>query len=113
MASITGFLQARLDEEEQSAELFHELACPAGACSDDPQVRAAARYLWCDCECPRRLLEQIAVKRQIMHCHEQQLCYSGPPAPDWLCGMISVRQVLGALALPYELHPAWQEAWRP
>lgn len=113
MASITGFLRARLDEEEQSAQLFHELTCPAGVSSDDPQVRAAARYLGCDCECPWRLLGQITVKRQIVQCHEQQLCYCGPQAPDWPWSMISAQQILGALALPYELHPDWQEAWRP
>lgn len=113
MASITGFLRARLDEEEQAAELFHELTCLAGVNSPDPQARAARRYLQCECECPRRLLEQIAAKRQLLQRHEQQLCYSGRRVSDWPWSMISAQQVLGALALPYELHPGWEEAWRP
>jgi hypothetical protein len=59
------------------------------------------------------LLGQVAVNRQTVQCCEQQLCYPGPHTLAWPRSIIAAQQILGALALPYKLHPAWQEAWRP
>jgi hypothetical protein len=103
--STAEFVRSRLAQEEKQAQLFHELHCPV------PVGRR--QFLACRCPCPRRLLERIAAKYAILSDCERQILCLDDQAPGWLIDSLHARQLLGAIALPYELHPDWREQWRP
>jgi hypothetical protein len=104
-ADLTSFLNNRWDEEERDADLFHELDCPTSS-----PARRAGR---CGCPCPAQILHRTGTHRAILsHClrrmkreQEQGLC--------WPLDSILAFQSMKALALPFELHPSWQDGWYP
>lgn len=107
MHGMIAFIQERLDEDERDAGLFHELYCPV-----EPKLRGSG-IVWCGCPCPRQLLRQVAVRRQIVNTCQQQVAGQRGKTGRWTVGDVDTRQVLGALAVPYEQHPEWREGWRP
>ena len=113
VAAIADFIRDRFDEEERDAGLFHELGCPIPKNRDYPFSQPADERGRCECPTPIQLLDLIESRRQIVRDCEQQTLQLDPQSPDWLLLMLYVRQALGALALPYELHPDWREEWRP
>ncbi|GAA3784733.1 hypothetical protein GCM10022403_019290 [Streptomyces coacervatus] len=102
---LVGFLHARLDEDAHDAHLFHELACP---CSVTP-MRSAG----CACPCPASLLAAVRVSEGILRRYEQQLERERQCGLVWPLESSLVFAVLKAMALPYELHPAWRDSWYP
>ena len=96
---LIGFVVSRLAEEAQSAALFHELDCAGPA--------------RCRCPVPRQICARVAITRGIVGACEQRLLRGDVHGPGWPPGPLSAWKVLGAFALPYELHPSWQERWRP
>jgi hypothetical protein len=109
VSDLTRFLRDCLDEDERDARLFHELTCPA----DEQEARDGFPGLWCRCPVPARTLARVQATRDIIADCERQLRMPGSMAPGMLPAAAGVRQVLGAVALGYELSPRWQEQWRP
>jgi hypothetical protein len=95
ITDLSEFLQARLDEDEGDAALFHEFTCPARG--------------FCRCLVPRQILDHVAIRRRIVRGSERRL-RSHDPRPATVS---TAWQTLGAFALPYEQHPRWREYWRP
>ncbi len=106
---LIAFILARLDEDEQAAALFHELACPA----QDPQITHGHPILWCRCPVPRQILDQAWTTRHIIHACERHLPSQDTKAPGALMTAAKIQRILGAIALPYEQHRQWREHWRP
>jgi hypothetical protein len=109
ISDLTGFILARLDEDEQDAKLFHELTCSA----DEQEATDGFAGTWCRCPVPARILARVQATRDIIADCERQLRTPGSRMPGILPAAAGVRTVLGAMALDYELSPRWQEQWRP
>ncbi|MCW2930191.1 MAG: hypothetical protein JWM19_1153 [Actinomycetia bacterium] len=97
-SDLIGFILARLDEDERTAALFHELTCPAPPCH---------------CPVPRQILRWCQAERDIVTAYERQLTTPGTQAAHPPISPATIRQSLGAMALPHETHPQWREHWRP
>jgi len=109
ISDLTGFVLARLDEDERDARLFHELTCPAL----EQEARDGFPGTWCRCPVPAQILARVEVTRDIIADCERQLRMPGSGAPGTPPAAAGVRKVLGAMALDYELSPRWREQWRP
>jgi hypothetical protein len=109
VSDLTGFILARLEEDERDARLFHELTCPAA----EQEARDGFPGTWCRCPVPARILARVQVTRDIIADCERQLRVPGSGMPCRLPAAAGVRKVLGAMALDYELSSRWQEQWRP
>ncbi|MEU5452580.1 hypothetical protein [Streptomyces californicus] len=103
VAALADFLNRRWAEEAQEAKLFHELACT---------VLAEGLPETCDCPCPARIYERVAVDRRILRgCEEritkeqQELC--------WSIDSTLAFTTMKVLALPCELHSTYQYSWYP
>ncbi|MFC4608750.1 DUF6221 family protein [Streptomyces maoxianensis] len=102
---LVDFLHARLDEDAHDAHLFHELACPRSV-APDPSAT-------CACPCPASLLAAVCVNAGILRRYEQRLERERQCGLVWQLELILVFAGLKAMALPYELHPAWRDGWYP
>jgi hypothetical protein len=109
VSDLTGFILARLDEDERDARLFHELTCPA----EEQEARDGFPGTWCRCPVPAAILARVQATRDIVADCERQLRTPGSEVPGVLPAAAGVRKVLGAVALDYELSRRWQEQWRP
>jgi hypothetical protein len=107
VSDLTRFLLSRLDEDERDAHLFHEFTCAA----QGQQARDGLPGSWCRCPVPAQTLARGQVTRDIIARCEQQL--RQPVRPGTLSRADEIPKILGAIALPYELDPRWQEQWRP
>ncbi|MBQ0850549.1 hypothetical protein J8N05_20470 [Streptomyces sp. BH-SS-21] len=105
VTSLMSFLQDRWDEEQRDAALFHELDCP-----DPPQ---AGHVSHCWCPCPAQILGRLALHRRIVWDCEQRIRREQSRGVHWSVDSGRAFQIMKALALPYELHPAWQDTWHP
>ncbi|WP_331732006.1 DUF6221 family protein [Streptomyces sp. NBC_00989] len=105
------FVRARLAETASQAELFHELVCPAVA-SGEPGARTAVLE-GCVCPVPRQILDRVRALRSVLGDCEQRIRCQDPQDPKWPLDPVFAAQTLRALALPFELHPQWQDAWLP
>ena len=104
VGDLTGFILARVDEDEQDAGLFHEFGCPAG----EQEARDGLPGTWCACPVPARIR---AIRDIVAVCERPlRLPRSGESGMASAAGMI---KVLGAVALDYERNPWWREQWRP
>ena len=108
---LIAFVGARLAETASQAELFHELACAAVA-SGELGPRAAVPG-GCGCPVPRQILDRALVLRSVLDDCEQRIRCQDPRDPKWPLDPVFAEQALRALALPFELHPEWQDAWLP
>jgi len=108
---LIAFVGARLAETAAQAELFHELACTAVA-SGEPGPRTAVLE-GCACPVPRQMLDRtLALRSELDEC-ERRIRREDPEDPKWPLDPFFAEQTLRALALPFELHPQWQDAWLP
>ncbi|MFJ9729576.1 DUF6221 family protein [Streptomyces sp. NPDC101209] len=103
-SDLASFLRARWDEEVADSALFHELDCPA------QEAGAAGRA--CCCPCPARIRARIASQRRILADCEQRIARDRGQG-CWPLESILAFKAMQALALPFELHPAWQDNWYP
>jgi hypothetical protein len=97
---MIAFIEDRLDEDERNTRLFHEFDCPV-----EPGLLGSG-MAWCACPCPRQLLRQAAVRRQIVKSCRQQIRSRGRTSR-----VAEARQILAALTLPYRQHPDWRANW--
>lgn len=104
IADLVSFFHDRLDEETRDAALFHELDCPVS------HTTGRGR---CCCPCPARLLDQLATFRILFQRCEQRIRNEAEGDVCWPLDSILAFQTMKALALPFELHPAWQDNWYP
>ena len=109
ISDLTGFIRSRLDDDERAAGLFHEFTCPA----QDQRAGSGSPGSWCRCPVPARALARLQVTRDIIAGCERQLRTPGGGTPGTLPAADQILTILGAIALPYELDPRWQEQWRP
>ncbi|WP_413755088.1 DUF6221 family protein [Streptomyces sp. MMBL 11-3] len=105
VARLMSFLQDRWDEERRDAALFHELDC-----CDPPRT---GRVSSCHCPYPAHILGQLASHQRIVRDCEQRIRREQKQGP--YCSPTAIRafQAMKAFALPYELHPDWQDTWLP
>ncbi|MGW2835773.1 DUF6221 family protein, partial [Streptomyces sp. NPDC001286] len=96
---------ARWDEAETDSALFHELDCPGPGMG---QTEGGS----CACPCPAQIHARITTHRRILADCEQRMARQAQDA-CWPRQSILAFQAMQALALPYELHPAWQDNWYP
>ena len=106
MLGMIAFIEDRLDEDERDTRLFHEFNCPV-----EPGLLGSG-IAWCACPCPRQLLRQAAVRRQIVKTCQQQIRGQGRQVPGRMSSAVEARQILTALTLPYRQHPDWRANWR-
>lgn len=104
-SALASFLNDRWDEEERDCELFHELGCPAT--EPDRPVRS------CTCPCPAHIRRRIAVHRRLLQDCERRIRQEQQAGLCWPMESILAFQTMKALALPFELHQAWRDAWYP
>ena len=110
-AELIAFVGARLAETAEQAELFHELACAVVA-SGEPGPRAAV-FEGCACPVPREMLDRaLALRSELDDCGRRIRCQD-PRDPKWPLDPVFAEQTLRVLALPFELHHQWQDAWLP
>jgi hypothetical protein len=102
---LVDFFYARLDEDAHDAHLFHELPCPRSV-APDPSAGCAR-------PCPALLLAAVCVNAGILRRYEQRLEHERRCGPVWPLESSLVFAGLKAMALPYELHSAWRDAWSP
>ncbi|MGW3654158.1 DUF6221 family protein [Streptomyces sp. NPDC000878] len=108
---LIAFVGARLAETAVQAELFHELACTAVA-SGEPGPRTAVLE-GCACPVPREILDRaLALRSELDDCERRIRCQD-PRDPKWPLDPVFAEQTLRVLALPFELHHQWQDAWLP
>ncbi|MFJ9729324.1 DUF6221 family protein [Streptomyces sp. NPDC101209] len=105
VSDLAVFLRTRWDEEEDASTLFHELNCPI------PQATASAGA--CSCPCPAEIRARLAVQRRILADCERRIQREREAGPCWPVDSIVAFTVMKAFALPFELHPAWQDRWYP
>ncbi|MFE6485404.1 DUF6221 family protein [Streptomyces sp. NPDC057757] len=103
VTDLASFIHDRLDEEEREAALFHELDCPV-----PPSTGHISR---CGCPCPARILNRVAIHRQILQHCEQRIKHEQEKGLCWPLDSILAFQTMKAFALPFELHPAWRDSW--
>lgn len=92
-------------KDAHDAQLFHELACPRSV-APDPSAG-------CACPCPTSLLAAVDVNAGILRRYEQRLERERQSGLAWPLESSLVFAGLKAMALPYELHPAWRDGWYP
>ncbi len=109
IGDLTGFLLSRLGEDEQDAELFHELACTV----QEQQARDGSAAIWCRCLIPNETRVRIQATRAIITACERELREPGGGARGPRRATDRVTKILGSLALIYQQHPRWEEQWRP
>ncbi|MEV6867243.1 DUF6221 family protein [Streptosporangium subroseum] len=85
---------------------------------DSVRLRRWAQVAGCLASAPPTIAHShtaigIAVRRRIIDECEQTLHTHDRWADDWPAHAINIWHILGALALPYELHTDWRETWRP
>ncbi|MBQ0855668.1 hypothetical protein J8N05_46780 (plasmid) [Streptomyces sp. BH-SS-21] len=102
---LMSFLGDRWQEEQRDAALFHEFDCPGPV--------QAGRVSRCSCPCPAQILDRVATDRRIVRDCEQRIRREQDRGLCWSVESVRAFQVMKAFALPYELHPGWQESWRP
>ncbi|MFR0354133.1 DUF6221 family protein [Streptomyces sediminimaris] len=100
---LSDFLRARWGEEEHDSMLFHEFTCPV------PNLGAPT----CSCPCPAKIRERIATQQRILARCEQRIRHEQEEGVCWPLESAIAFQTMKALALPFELHPAWQDSWYP
>ncbi|MGW5867445.1 hypothetical protein ACWFRJ_35425 [Streptomyces sp. NPDC055239] len=108
LTALAAFVHARLDEEAASADLFHDVGCPA---AEAPGNRGSPAG--CRCRTPRRIHQKTADRRSIAHISEATVREADHAAPDWPRNEMDALLDLRTLAVEYELHWLWQEEWRP
>ncbi|MEF3115051.1 DUF6221 family protein [Streptomyces chrestomyceticus] len=101
LALLTAFVHARLDEENSTADLFHETGCPDSGASG------------CRCPVPERVRHDVTVRHGLARDCEEALHDPDHDACDWPHSELAALLRLKVLALPYELHRQWREEWRP
>ncbi|WP_371663008.1 DUF6221 family protein [Streptomyces sp. NBC_00280] len=104
VTDLASFLHVRWDEEERDAVLFQKLDCPA------PHETRRVSY---GCPCPARILDRIAIHRQIFRRCVQRMKREQDEGLCWPLDSILAFQTMKALALPFELHPGWRDNWYP
>ncbi|MER8012496.1 DUF6221 family protein [Streptomyces sp. NPDC094149] len=104
VSDLAAFLRARWDEEEEASWLFHEPSCPM------PQTGPGAA---CSCPCPAGIHARVALQRRILAGCEQRIQREREIGPCWPVDSILAFTVMKAFALPFELHPDWQDSWYP
>jgi hypothetical protein len=109
ISDLTGFIRSRLDEDERDARLFHEFTCP----DQEQQPSDGSPGIWCRCPVPAQTLARLQVTRDIIAACERRVRTPGSGAPGLRPAAAAIPKILGAIALPYELDPRWQEQWRP
>jgi hypothetical protein len=109
ISDLTGFILARLHEEEQDARLFHELTCPA----DEREARDGFPGIWCRCPVPARTHARVRVTLGIIADCGRQLRMPGSGMPGMPPTAAGVRKALGAMALRYELSPCGRSSGVP
>ncbi|MFI6564073.1 hypothetical protein [Streptomyces sp. NPDC050534] len=62
---------------------------------------------------PRQIRSRIAIYRRIVQRCRQRIRREPEAGVCWPRESIVAFQVMKALALPLELHPAWQGIWHP
>ena len=67
----------------------------------------------CACPCPALLLAAVCVNAGILRLYEQRLEHERQCGRVWPLESSLVFAGLKAMALPYELHSAWRDAWSP
>ncbi|MGW3118519.1 DUF6221 family protein [Streptomyces sp. NPDC001107] len=105
ITDLAVFLRARWDEEEDGSVLFHEFTCPV-----PQQTRQDCR---CSCPCPTQIRTRISTHRRILTGCEQRIRREHEAGPCWPLESILAFQGMKALALPFELHPDFQDSWYP
>ncbi|PWI12966.1 hypothetical protein DI272_01550 [Streptomyces sp. Act143] len=105
VTDLSDFLLARWGEEEDVSVLFHEDACPASRQSGGGQA--------CACACPALIRERIATYRRILADCEQRIRSEQQQGVVWPLESALAYQTMKAFALPFEMHPAFQERWYP
>ena len=109
--ALIAFVRDRLAEEECQADLFHELTCTVAE-GRQRMDRPDSCLETCSCPAAARLSVRAHTLRDALrHCEE--LLRSSPDHPRWPLGPVFAENSLRALALPYELHPAWRDHWYP
>ncbi|MFJ9541335.1 DUF6221 family protein [Streptomyces sp. NPDC101225] len=108
-ARLAAFLNARWEEEERDSQIFHELDCPAAT----RPTRGPGRARPCGCPVPALIRRRIAAHRRILRDCEQRIQEEQESGLCWPRRSTFAFQTMKALALPYELHPAWQDIWYP
>src|SRR4051794_17130125 len=103
---MIAFIEDRLDEDERDTRLFHEFDCAV-----EPAL-LGSEIAWCSCPCPRQLLRQAAIRRQIVKTCQQQIRDQRWQIAGRTNSVVQARQVLTALTLPYRQHPNWRTEWR-
>ncbi|GCD40984.1 DUF6221 family protein [Streptomyces paromomycinus] len=101
LALLTAFVHARLDEEGNTADLFHETGCPDAGTSA------------CHCPVPERVRHDVTIRHGLARDCEEALRDPDHDARDWPHNELAALLRLKVLALPYELHRQWREEWRP
>ncbi|MCI3246478.1 MULTISPECIES: DUF6221 family protein, partial [Streptomyces] len=102
VADLASFLNARWDEAERESELFHEPDCPTHLLN--------GHHGSCACLYPAQIRERTASHRRILHDCLQRISHE-QASSCWPMESILAFQAMKALALPFELHPAFQDTW--
>lgn len=105
VTSLMSFLQDRWDEEQRDAALFHELDCPG-----PPRT---GRVSHCCCPCPAQILDRLTTHRRIVRDCEQRIRREQNQGLHGSVDSSRAFRIMKAFALPYELHPGWQDTWYP
>ncbi|MGW2835903.1 DUF6221 family protein [Streptomyces sp. NPDC001286] len=105
VTDLADFLGARWDEAETDSALFHELDCPGPGMG---QTEGGS----CACPCPAQIHARITTHRRILAICDQHI-RDEQHYRCWPVESMRAFAVMKALALPYELHPAWQDHWYP
>ena len=104
---LTGFLLARIAEDEEWAPTRHTLLCLRTGCEtcifgDDEDTIAAERV--CSCGYPARVLAECEAKRRIVENHLRHEPGQG--------GYGASRHAVRLLSAVYADHPDFREEWR-
>ena len=102
---LADFLRGRWNEEEDACTLFHELNCPVFK----PASPGGAR----SCPYPAEIRARLATQRRILADCEKRIQRERKAGPCWPVESIVAFTAMKAFALPFELHPAWEDQWYP
>ena len=97
--TLAEFLLARIAEDEREAWSIHSSSC-AELVETDWGNRP------CDCGLPARVVVECEAKRQIINLHPEAVAAPLRDGAAWSHG-----EVLRRLALPYAIHPDYQQEW--
>lgn len=122
MTDIAQFLAARLDEDEERAELAQSviagswdgwgvIAPQLHACCDTvPNIDRAGQHLYVNAD-PARVRADVAAKRALLKRLEADVDGCTDDA-EWRGASTALDRVLEYLAAPYDSHPDYDPAWR-